>query len=108
MRAAFYTTSRFTFLVACPAFLGLAILAEEIVTVLFGPRWGASIPVVQALAFLGIVQALSFFASAAIKAAGRPALILQLLCLQSTANTIVILACVHAWYCGGCDCLCGG
>jgi O-antigen/teichoic acid export membrane protein len=96
MRAAFYTTTRFTFLVACPAFFCLAILARDVVPVLFGPGWEKSIPVVQALAFLGIVQALSFFTSAAIKAAGRPSLLLQLLCLQSTANTIVILATVRS------------
>lgn len=58
-------------LVVLPAMVGLAILADQAVRVVYGPRWEAAVPVIQVLALVTAVQALSCVTASVMQAKGR-------------------------------------
>lgn len=71
--------ARLVFLAACttaPLFVGVAALAPELCTLLFGPRWAGAETVARWLALLGAVQAVQYVNSATLGAAGRSATLL--------------------------------
>ena len=88
LRRAFYTATQLSSLVAFPAFAGMAVLAPEIVRVVFGNQWLASIPVMQVLAFIGILQAIFYFNGAVLKALGKPSWLLGIATVNAVANVI--------------------
>src|SRR5205814_9228580 len=50
LRNAFYRMTEVVAAVALPAFCGIAVLAPTVVSVVFGPAWSSSVPLLQALA----------------------------------------------------------
>ncbi|WP_343997837.1 lipopolysaccharide biosynthesis protein [Nocardioides furvisabuli] len=58
-------------LVVLPAMVGLAVLAEQAVLVVYGAQWEAAVPVVQVLAPVAIVQAVLSVTSSVMLAMGR-------------------------------------
>lgn len=58
-------------LVVLPAMLGLAVLAGDAVSVVYGPGWEAAIPVIQVLAPVAALQALSCVTESVMLAMGR-------------------------------------
>lgn len=72
LRHGFYKATQFTSLIAFPTFLGMAALAPELVRLLFGEQWLPSVPVMQILALMGIVRAVTFFKGAVFVAMGKP------------------------------------
>ncbi len=58
-------------LVVLPSTVGLAVLADDAVLVVYGPRWEAAVPVIQVLAPVAAVQALSSVTEAVMLAKGR-------------------------------------
>jgi O-antigen/teichoic acid export membrane protein len=58
-------------LVVLPSMVGLAVLAEEAVAVVYGPRWEAATPVIQVLAPVAAVQAISRVTASVMLAMGR-------------------------------------
>lgn len=94
-RRAFYAATRLCQAVALPAFVGVAVLAPEIITVLFGPRWIPSAPVLQALALVGVVQSSTYFDRGVVFAAGRPGLELRITLLATVGNLIAFAVAVR-------------
>ncbi len=72
LRRAFYKSTSFAALVAFPVFLAAAVLAPQVVELFFGPKWAESIPVMQILAFFGLIQVLTYLNGTTIKALGKP------------------------------------
>jgi O-antigen/teichoic acid export membrane protein len=72
LRQAYYKINRLTNLVAFPAFLGVIILAPEIVVTLFGRQWMPCIPVMQVLAGVGIVRTMTMLGRSVLAAIGKP------------------------------------
>ncbi|BAY75588.1 putative polysaccharide transport protein [Nostoc linckia NIES-25] len=95
LRNGFYKVTQLTSLISFPAFLGMAALAPELVRVLFGEKWLPSIPVMQILAFIGIVHSVAYFHSTVITAMGKPAWKLRLNFMHSIANVIGFAIAVH-------------
>lgn len=58
-------------LMVLPAMVGLAVLADHAVVVVYGARWEAAIPVIQVLAPVAAVQALSCVTASVMLAMGR-------------------------------------
>lgn len=58
-------------LVVFPSMVGLAVLAEDAVAVVYGPRWEAAIPVIQVLAPVAALQALACVTASVMLAMGR-------------------------------------
>lgn len=58
IRAVYLKTIRYISFIAFPAMFGLAVLAQEFVTIFFGEQWLAMIPILQWLAVLGAFQSI--------------------------------------------------
>jgi O-antigen/teichoic acid export membrane protein len=58
-------------LVVLPTMVGLAVLAEQAVLVVYGSKWEAAVPVVRVLALVTAVQALSCVTASVMQAKGR-------------------------------------
>lgn len=71
LNAAFERASRASAMLALPAFVAVAELARPLVDLLFGPKWGPSAGVLQALCLAGVVQSQAAFASNYALALGR-------------------------------------
>lgn len=95
MRQALLTATRMTSLLAFPAFLGAAALAPELVLALFGEKWERSIPIMQILAFMGIVRSVTFFNTPVIIACGKPAWAFVIALTNAVANVVVISVAVR-------------
>lgn len=67
---AFYRATRLSAAIAIPAFAGLAVLADVVVPLAFGPQWRPSVPVMQVLAGVGMLQSVTYFDRGALLAAG--------------------------------------
>ncbi|MGH3065769.1 MAG: lipopolysaccharide biosynthesis protein [Gaiellaceae bacterium] len=72
LKAAFYKSTSFAALIAFPVFLATAVLAPQIVDLFFGPKWADSVPIMQLLAFFGLIQVLTYLNGTTIKALGKP------------------------------------
>jgi len=96
MRKTFYMATELVSFVALPAFIGVAIVAPELVRGLFGPQWEPSIPVMQCLAFVGIARALVNFTGAVIMAMGKPSWSLAL-AFSDTLVRIIAFAIAIQW-----------
>ena len=94
-RQTFYTATKLTSLVAFPIFLGVAVLAPELIVLVFGKQWSPSIPVLQVLALAGLFQSISFFKSSVFVAMGKPSWSLWLSLLSMVLNLIGFLIAVR-------------
>jgi O-antigen/teichoic acid export membrane protein len=72
LRQAFYTSTRLINTVSIPSFVGMAVLAPEIINGLFGSQWEPSIPVMQVLSGVGIIALAFRFCSPVFMAMGKP------------------------------------
>ncbi len=95
MRHAFLTATRMMSLLAFPVFLGMSVLAPELVVVLFGVKWAPSIPVMRVLAFIGILQSVLFFNGAVMLASGKPTWHLGLTLLNALVNVVAFIIVVR-------------
>ncbi|MEQ9357966.1 MOP flippase family protein [Coleofasciculus chthonoplastes] len=94
-RKAFYKATKFTSLVAFPTFLGMTILAPELVFVLFGEKWIPAVPVMQVLAFAGIINSISLFKGSVFMAMGKPSWKLKIGLLHTALNLVGFLVAVR-------------
>jgi lipopolysaccharide exporter len=62
-------------LVTVPAGLMFALLADEVVLVLYGPTWEPAIPVLRLLGVFSLLYAVSFHSGEVFKAIGRPGIL---------------------------------
>jgi O-antigen/teichoic acid export membrane protein len=58
MRTAFYRAVRLTAAIALPVSAGMALVAEELVVVLLGPKWLPAVPVLRLLCLYAAVRAI--------------------------------------------------
>jgi PST family polysaccharide transporter len=72
LRKVLYEFVELTNTVAFPIFLGMSVLAPELVIVIFGEQWKASIPVMQILNIIGILYAGFYFNAPLMMAVGKP------------------------------------
>jgi PST family polysaccharide transporter len=71
LRRFFYHLTRLTGAVAFPVFLGLAAIAPEFLTALFGQRWLIAAPVLRILCIVGILHSVAFLHGNLLRAVGR-------------------------------------
>lgn len=81
--------------IAIPAFVGVAMVAPELVPVLLGAQWIEAVPVVQASALPALIYALGFLLSNMLTAIGRPGLRLALTLGQACLSVLFVLAAVR-------------
>lgn len=96
LQRAFYTVTELTSLVAFPTFIGASVLAPEVLQVLFGTKWQPSIPVMQVLAFIGILHSMFNFNSTVMMAKGKPSWRLGVNSVNAVIN-VIAFAMVTRW-----------
>lgn len=83
---AFATSVRMTMFVACPLYVGMAVVAEPMIATLFGPKWMEMAPLVAVLALAMPFFAMQIIFSPATNALGKPGIYVK----TSLANAIVM------------------
>lgn len=58
--------------ITTPAFVGLAIVSDEFIFLLFGPRWAAAADVMHYLSLFGALQAIGIYNQSLMLAMGKP------------------------------------
>lgn len=95
LRVAFYKSTSFAALLAFPVFLAAAVLAPQVVDVFFGPKWADSIPVMQILAFFGLIQVLTYLNGTTIKALGKPGWLVVIVGITAALKVSAFLVAVQ-------------
>lgn len=95
-RRAFYSATQLTSAIAMPTFLGMAVLAPELVLVLFGEQWLASVPLMQVLALMGMLRSITFFKGSVFVAMGKPVWWLRLSALNAVLS-LVAFGIAYRW-----------
>ncbi|MBX2864173.1 MAG: MOP flippase family protein [Leptolyngbyaceae cyanobacterium MAG.088] len=88
LRRAFYKTTLYTSLISFPAFLGVMVLAPELIQILFGADWLPSVSVMRILALIGILQSIQYFASTVLLAMNKPFWRLRVIFLLTIFNIL--------------------
>jgi O-antigen/teichoic acid export membrane protein len=88
VRQAFYKVTQLTSLVSFPCFLMVAVLAPQIVPILFGTEWMPSIPVMQVLSIMGILESIFFFNSSVLLGMGKANWRLWINCFNAITNVM--------------------
>lgn len=92
---AFYDITQLIALIVFPVFLGMLVLVPEIVTTLLGDQWGQSVPVLQILLLIGILQCLLSPIISILVGSGKPGLRLRLQVIDAIINLIGFFIAVH-------------
>jgi len=95
VRKGFYTATQYASLLAIPTFVGVAVVAPELVITLFGEKWIPSIPVIRILSFMGILKSVFISNAAIIKSAGKPSWLFGLNLLNAIVNVTAFLIVVR-------------
>jgi O-antigen/teichoic acid export membrane protein len=95
MREVFHQVTKITSIIAFPSFLGVALLAPELVVVFFGEKWTPSIPVMQIMAFIGILHSTTYFNATVLLSIGKPFLLFGVNLINALVNVIAILIAVR-------------
>ncbi|NEQ53158.1 MAG: lipopolysaccharide biosynthesis protein, partial [Leptolyngbya sp. SIO3F4] len=95
LRKAFYKATQLTSFISFPSFSIILVIAPELVHVMFGEKWDASIPVMQVLILAGILQSVSYFGGTVMLAKGKPNLRLGMHCLNAVTNVIGFMIAVN-------------
>lgn len=95
LRAAFYKGVRVAAVISFPMFVGLALIAPELVTVVFGEQWAPSAPVLRVLALIGLLHSVFYLNTSALMAAGRSGWVLRLNAVYAGLNVIAFLIAVR-------------
>lgn len=95
MRKGFYTATRYTSLIAFPAFIGIMLVAPEFIRGVYGPKWEPSIPVMQILPLIGILHSVYYFNGTVMNAAGKASWQFGLGLLNAVTNVIAFAIAVR-------------
>jgi O-antigen/teichoic acid export membrane protein len=72
--------------ITVPSILGLIVVAPDLVPVVLGHKWQASVPVVQLLCIAGLVQALQTTQLTALQAEGHAGTVLRFMIVSTALN----------------------
>lgn len=74
--------------VAFPGLLGMAVIAPDFVVVVLGEKWRAAIPVLQILAWVGLIQVIAAQTTTLLQAVGRAGIVFR----YSVASSVLSIA----------------
>jgi O-antigen/teichoic acid export membrane protein len=94
MRLAYLRAMRAASVLILPGYVGLALVAPELVRTLFGTRWSEAGPVAAILFVGGPVLGLQAFSGSLLYAAGRPDVVLRFRVITTIANVLGFAAAV--------------
>jgi O-antigen/teichoic acid export membrane protein len=80
---------------AVPSMVGLMVVAPELVTVVLGEKWDAATPVIQILAWVGLLQALQKLNSSILQARDRTGVLLRYSAIVLAASLTAFATGLH-------------
>lgn len=95
MRDWFLKVVRLTSIFSFPLFAGIAVFASDIISLVFGENWGASIPIMQVLSFIGILHSIAYFDGVVMVANGKPAWRFLVSIFNAVTNVLAFLLVVR-------------
>jgi O-antigen/teichoic acid export membrane protein len=81
--------------IAMPALAGLVVVAPDFVHVVLGDRWASAVPLVQALAWVGMLQAVQVLNVDILQARGRTSLVFRYTVFFCLAHTCAFVIGLH-------------
>ncbi len=94
MVRAFSRVQRAVSVMILPGYIGLALVAEEAIVVIFGQRWADSGPVAAVLYLVGPVLTIQLFSGAMLNAVGHPEVTFRIRLVTSIVNVAGFLIAV--------------
>lgn len=94
LRRAYFRVTRTSAALILPGFVGLALVAPELIAVLFGPKWNESGPVAAILFMIGPVLAVQTFSGSLLNAAGHPGVVFRFRLATAITNVAGFLIAV--------------
>jgi O-antigen/teichoic acid export membrane protein len=95
LRQAYCQATQLTSLIALPTFVGVAVLAQPLVLVVFGDQWLPAVPVLQLLALAGVTRSVTYFKSAVLMAMNKPHWRFWLGLVDTTLNVLAFVVAVR-------------
>jgi len=89
--SAWLRVNRLVGAIALPALVGLIVVAPDFVTVVLGEKWRDAIPVIQILAWAGLLQSLQRLNSSVLAARDRTGTLFRFSILASVANVLAFV-----------------
>jgi O-antigen/teichoic acid export membrane protein len=94
LRRAYFRVTRTSAALILPGFVGLSLVAPEIIAVLFGPKWNESGPVAAILFMIGPVLTVQSFSGSLLNAAGHPNVVFRFRLVTAITNVAGFLIAV--------------
>jgi PST family polysaccharide transporter len=94
---AFHRTLKFSAMATVPAGCGIAAVAPELIPVVFGDQWFASVPLTQVLALAGVILCLPWSAGDVFKAIGRPDVTSKLQVIEMAYSLPIVVGLVWVY-----------
>ena len=88
LRRAYARVTRAISVVILPGYIGLALVAQEAVVVIFGPQWTESGPVAAVLFLIGPVLTVQLFSGAVLNGVGHPEVTFRIRLVTSIVNVL--------------------
>ena len=92
LRHAYLTATLLSSILAFPSFIGLALVADELIPLLFGPQWVEAVTPLRALCSIGILACIGTLQSSLIRSKGRADIWMWYQLVQQGLTVIVVLA----------------
>ena len=81
--------------ISVPALLGLIVVAPDFVAVVLGSKWSAAVPIIQVLAWVGILQSLQSITTDVLQARGRTSTIFRFTLFFTAAHVTAFAIGLH-------------
>jgi PST family polysaccharide transporter len=94
LRRAYSRVQRALSMIILPGYVGLALVAQEAIVVIFGDRWGPSGPVAAVLFLLGPALAIQIFTGALLNSVGHPEVTFRIRLITTVTNVVGFFAAV--------------
>jgi O-antigen/teichoic acid export membrane protein len=94
MRRAYSRVTRALSVIILPGYVGLALVAQEAVVVIFGQRWTQSGPVAAVLFLIGPVLTVQLFSGSLMNAVGHPEVTFRIRLITTVVNIVGFLVAV--------------
>lgn len=86
LRRAYARAARGLSVIFLPGYIGLALVAQEAIVLIFGQRWAESAPVAAILFLIGPVLTVQLFSGAVLNAVGHPEITFRIRLITSIVN----------------------
>ena len=93
LRRTYGRVSRALSVVMLPGYIGLALVAQEAIVVIFGHQWAASGPVAAVLFLIGPVLTIQLFTGALLNGVGHPEITFRIRLVTTLINVVGFLHC---------------